>query len=237
MRIAADAGSVLYDVLAQAAAEADAANEPAQFEFNGVEHEVLPFESVAERHARAESRCGFPIRTHEEMAEEARKSLEERRTKSANAIAAANVATEAEMRDGVIPRHETVEEMAAYITALVERPHDYGTCVYAMSMAAVAAYDYVAHKLGVTGFQASCADMDILRRNRGYKHGFQLVDYADVLYPQYWDEERAPFFQALMRKPETRQRFREEATKLLAAANGSVHPGVREHWEMLAGGA
>jgi hypothetical protein len=66
--------------------------------------------------------------------------------------------TEAEMRDSEAPTHGTVEELAAYVRVLVERPHDYGTCVYAMSLAATAAFNFVAHKLGVTMFQASWGD-------------------------------------------------------------------------------
>ena len=74
--------------------------------------------------------------------------------------------TEQEMRDTEVPRANTIGELSDYIESLVQQEHDYGTCVYAMSMAATAAFNYVARRLGVTGFQASCADMDVLRRTR-----------------------------------------------------------------------
>lgn len=93
-------------------------------------------------------------------------------------------ATEEQMRaaDGPWPR--TQAELDALVEVLANRSHDYGTCVYAMSVAATAAFHFIAHKIGVTGFQASCADLDVLRRTRGMKHGFRVLDYHDLLYPQ-----------------------------------------------------
>src|SRR5690606_28183360 len=116
-------------------------------------------------------------------------------------------ATEVELRDAEVPWLKDPDDLAAYIASLVERPHDYGTCVYAMSMAATAAFNYVAGRLGASGFQASCADMDILRRTRSLKNGFCLVDYDGILYPQYWDEERTPIFQAALKDDDVRARF------------------------------
>ncbi len=93
--------------------------------------------------------------------------------------------TEQEMRDATVPFPRTIEELTEYIQSLVDREHTYGTAVYAMSMAAVAAYNYVAHKEGTTGFQASCADLDILRRNRMLNCPFMIIKGDDMLYPQY----------------------------------------------------
>lgn len=81
---------------------------------------------------------------------------------------------------------KTQEGLIKYINNLVERKHDYGTCVYAMSMSAVATFNYVAGVLGVTGFQASCADLDFLKRTRRMDL-FSIVNYDDFLYPQYED--------------------------------------------------
>ena len=141
-----------------------------------------------------------------------------------------NEMTEKELRETDVPWPKTPEELQAYIDALVSRQHDYGTCVYAMSMAATAAFQYVAHVLGVTGFQASCADMDILRRTRGIKGGFRILKYADLLYPQYCDSEHFPGWQELMR--DNAEYLKVEAEKLLAEGKGAV-PAVRAHWEML----
>lgn len=140
-------------------------------------------------------------------------------------------ATEAQLREADVPWPKTRDELMAYVNSLVERDHDYGTCVYAMSMAATAAFYYVSSRLGVTGFQASCADMDILRRTRGYKMGFRLVDYGNLLYPQYCDDEHFPGWRGLMN--ENADRLRDEAKKLLAERGNNTHPAVLAHWEMV----
>jgi hypothetical protein len=234
-RIETSPGEHILEALNRASGIADGRGEPVGFTFNGIEHDVHPWESPDSYKARAEERCGYKILTREEAAEEARQSLERRQAEADAAIAAAGLMDETAMREAEVPSPASEEELTTYIRSMVDRPHDYGTCVYAMSMAATAAFRYVAKKLGVTGFQASCADMDVLRRIRGMKHGFQIIDYADALYPQYWDDERRPVYEALMRKPETRQRFREAAERLLAASP-HAHADVRRHWETLAAG-
>ena len=139
--------------------------------------------------------------------------------------------TEQEMRDSEVPRIKTSEELTAYINALVSQQHDYGTCVYAMSMSAVAAFNYVAHALGVTGFQASCADMDILKRTRSMDSGFRIINYADLLYPQYLTEEHFPSAEQLIE--ECAETLSKQAKENLAKSP-TAHPSVIAHWERLA---
>ena len=136
--------------------------------------------------------------------------------------------SEAEMREAVVPTPGTPEELSAYIAILTDRPHDYGTCVYAMSMAATATFNMIASKFGVTGFQASCADMDILRRTRGWKGPAMVLDLSDALYPQYDLIGR-------VRKAldDNAQWLADEARKLLADREGA-HPNVVAHWRKLA---
>lgn len=141
--------------------------------------------------------------------------------------------TEAELREAEVPPPDTIEELAAYIDQLTEREHDYGTAVYAMSMAALASFHYVAHKLGVTGFQASCADLDFIGRCRGMKHGFRVVDYKNLLYPQYLTDEHFPSWRELLERDGVGTRLAEEARVQLARENGRVSPAVRAHWEWL----
>lgn len=139
--------------------------------------------------------------------------------------------TEQEMRDEKEPSPSSEKELMEYIRSLVDREHDYGTCVYAMSLAAAASFRYVAKKLGVTGFQASCADLDIIKRTRNMKY-FCVQDYGNLLYPQYCDEEHFPTWQALIHK--NAAWLKEEAKNKLAENTEHVHPNVRAHWEMLA---
>lgn len=140
--------------------------------------------------------------------------------------------TEQEMRDLEAPCPETAADLMEYIESLTERSHDYGTCCYAMSLAATAAFQHVAKKLGVTGFQASCADLDVLRRTRSLKGPFILLKAEDMLYPQYnlqqklrdamndWGEWAA-----------------DEAKKKLAEDSEHAHPDVVARWTMLAASA
>jgi len=140
---------------------------------------------------------------------------------------------EQEMREAEVPTIDTAAELASYIRGLTDQEHDYGTCVYAMSMAAVAAFNHVAHKLGVTGFQAGCADMDILARTRGMKHGFFLRDNADLLYPQYRHKYEGLDFDSQIEK--NAEWLAEEAAKHLSELeDGMAADAVVEHWQMLA---
>lgn len=137
--------------------------------------------------------------------------------------------TEKEMRESDVPTPKSEKELTKYINGLVKQEHDYGTCVYAMSMAATAAFNYVAHKLGVTGFQASCADLDIVRRTRRIDGPFMLIKGEDALYPQY--DLRRRLEESLENwKPW----MKEAAQKKLAGITHPIHPDVQAYWEKLA---
>lgn len=136
--------------------------------------------------------------------------------------------TEEQMRDAKAPTPASTEELTAYIEGLVNRQHDYGTCVYAMSMAATAAFNMVASRLGATGFQASCADMDVLRRTRNMQGPFMVVDGAQALYPQYDLRNRLDEFLSEA-KPWLAKKARENLS-----SKTDVHPAVEAHWRELA---
>jgi len=140
--------------------------------------------------------------------------------------------SEKQMRETEAAHPKNQKELIKEIARLVERKdHDYGTCVDAMSLASVATFNYVAHRLGVSGpgFQASC--LDILRRTRMMRGSFILLKAEDLLYPQYdlhkrLDEAIAGW----------RPWLKKEAKKLLAKnrKKGSCAPAVRFHWQRLA---
>lgn len=138
-------------------------------------------------------------------------------------------ATEQELRALKVEWPNTQKELLETISNLVDRNHDYGTCVYAMSIAAISAFYYVAHKLGTTGFQASCADLDIIRRSRHMEGPFMIVDGNKMLYPQYNLVEKLE--EAIKAwKPWAK----EQAEKLLKESGGHAHPNVIAHWKKLA---
>lgn len=139
---------------------------------------------------------------------------------------------EAELRAARPETPDTPEQLLALIEQLVNRDHDYGTCVYAMSLAAVAAYEYVARQLGVTGFQSSCADMDIIRRNRRLDGPFMLVIGNDALYPQYNIPEKVTSFLRDIR-PWLGEQAREKLAEQETITIGHAHPDVVNHWKAL----
>lgn len=139
---------------------------------------------------------------------------------------------ELELRDHKPPRFENLDELKAYIADLESKEHSYGSCVYAMSLAAVAAFNYMAGALGVTGFQAGCADMDIIKRTRNMNSGFRILNYENLLYPQYLDSEHFPSIADLMANNDLRKRLKETATEKLKEFP-EAHPNVIAHWEKL----
>jgi len=142
---------------------------------------------------------------------------------------------ELEMSDSEARSPKNIEELTEYIDSLVNQPQSYGTCVYAMSLASVATFNYVADRLGVTGFQASCADLDFIKRVRGLKHGFRIVDYGKLLYPQYYDDDDSfPTAHQLLMK--NLEQLQDEALDLIEEDDKSdlkAHLGVRKHWEWI----
>lgn len=141
--------------------------------------------------------------------------------------------SEKSMRDETAPTPKSVEELTTYVDSLICGDHDYGTCVYAMSLAATAAFNLVASKLGVTGFQASCADLDVLRRTRRLEGPFMLIDTADALYPQYDLPGRLAEHLA---SDATRQWLADRARERLAALTDETPASQRvvAHWQTLA---
>lgn len=158
----------------------------------------------------------------------------ERERKEAEELAAARSAhmtetatTERDMREAKVPWPYTPEQLIEYIQSLVQRTHDYGTAVYAASMAATAAFNYVCKVEGLSGFQASCADLDFIRRSRHIDGPFMLIKGEDALYPQYDLHEKLN--EAIT---EWKPWLSEQASKNLS--NKSAHPDVIAHWKRLA---
>lgn len=138
---------------------------------------------------------------------------------------------EAGMREEKVPTPNSLEELSAYIASLLEVHKDYGTCVYMMSMAATAAFNFAARQVGASGFQASCADLDVLRRTRSLPGPAVLIDISNALYPQY-NLQR----QLRDSMDKAKDWLREEAKKKLAGDLTHTSSAVVAHWRMLAEG-
>ncbi len=142
-------------------------------------------------------------------------------------------ATEEQLRNATTPTPENIDQLTSFIIMLVERQHEYGTCPYAMSIAAEATFNYIARQLGATGFQTSCGDMDFIRRTRHFKHGYSITDYSKLLYPQYLNDEYFPNWKQLIEK--NKEHLAKTAKEFLAEKDSdSVHKEVLAHWKCLA---
>jgi len=136
---------------------------------------------------------------------------------------------EQELRNAEMPWPKTPGELIDYVLKVCEEnKDDYGTAVYAISLSAVAAFNFASHLVGASGCQASCADLDIIRRTRGLKCPFAIIKAQDMLYPQSniqmnverLLEEWAPW-------------AKEAAQKKLQTDDEFASVGVIKHWMAL----
>jgi hypothetical protein len=223
-------GEHISAVCEEAAKKAKATGKAVHFVFNDTHVTALPGESAetleSRWHSDYEAAAEAWRNSPERAAQVAQREAEDRAARAAHMTEAAN--TEAELRTAKVPWPLTKEQLTEYVESLVSKSHDYGTCVYAMSMAAEAAFNYISGQLGVTGFQASCADLDFVRRTRHIGGPFILLKGEDALYPQY--DLEAKLAEAMQSwKPW----LKEQAEKKLADPS-HAHPDVRAHWKRLA---
>ena len=224
------AANHINDVCTKAIALANASSKHVHFSFNQTDVTVQPGESVEDVVARWDRDRETAYQTlinSDEYKERQRQHTEEEKAKE-EAHHVESAQTEAELRDAKVPWVRTKEQLTEYIESLVNRQHEYGTCCYALSMAADAAFNYVAHKLGVTGFQSSIADLDFIRRTRLMKGPFMLLKAEDMLYPQYNLIDKT-----MHAKQKWQTWAKEEANKKLQETD-HAHPDVIEHWKNLA---
>lgn len=116
--------------------------------------------------------------------------------------------------------------------------HDYGTAVHATAACALAAAWVACEKLELSGFQASCVMWEFIKHwtKTGNKCGLRLVDYDDMLYPQYEEKFdktiRRSIFEEIQKEA---RRLLEEDEKHLKEGWGACG-SVRAHWKKIADG-
>jgi len=130
---------------------------------------------------------------------------------------------------------QTLESLPMFLDDLMNKyNHDYGTICHALASGAIAtmwSMNKHPEQGGITGFQASCILWEIIR-NWSYPHnkcGMRLIDYDDLLYPQY-----ARKFSNTLSK-ESFDKLKEVAAKKLSES-GTIHPDVKRHWESIVSG-
>lgn len=223
-------GTRIDDACIEAVAEAKRRGAAVRFSFNDTDVIAEPGSDPAtladKWHANSEAARQAYLASDEYKQREAKRAEQDRQARAATMVEVAQ--SESEMRDAKVPWPHTKEQLTQYVESLVNRQHDYGTCVYAMSMAACAAFYYVANQLGVTGFQSSCADMDFIKRTRHMDGPFMLVDASKALYPQY--DLMGEVTKMLV---ESRPWLKERAAKKLTDSPDAVET-VLAHWRRLA---
>ena len=142
---------------------------------------------------------------------------------------------EFEIRDKLISEREEIksfEDLVAFLKEVREYNSDYGGAPRAIAQAALATAQWFADDFGITGFQACCVMWDfiygLLYTNN--ECGLKIVDYDDMLYPQYEHK-----FEKTI-SPEIWSNIQKQADKKLKDNTKHVHPAVIAHWKSIVNG-
>ena len=123
----------------------------------------------------------------------------------------------------------TMEKLPEFIRKLTEDyGHDYGTIVHALTAGAIGtmwAMDRTPHG-GIAGFQAGCIMWQFIREwnKSGNKCGMALLDYDNLLYPQYeykFDKAITPSAWEAIQKEA--KKHLEESEKAQLKYNGDIY--------------
>lgn len=134
-------------------------------------------------------------------------------------------------------KKQTLETLPAFINHVMnDYVHDYGTVCHAISACAIAAA-WAANEEkgacgGITGFQAGFVMWDFVKQwsYTNNKTALKIVDYDNMLYPQYEYK-----FQKTMSKA-TWEGIQKAAKESLSEKIGHVHPAVVAHWKSIVDG-
>lgn len=130
---------------------------------------------------------------------------------------------------------QTPETIGDFVMkTMCDYPHDYGSVCVAVAACALAGV-YAANGLpqgGITGYQAGFVMWEIVRQlnYRGNKCGLRMIDYDDMLFPQY-----AHKFEKTI-SIDTWKLLQEEAKRRLEEDSTHAHPAVIDHWKSIVDG-
>lgn len=127
---------------------------------------------------------------------------------------------------------KTIEELKNLIEEVETKfNYDYGVAPRCIGAVSAVVAKYLSATMGITGFQAGFAMWDFIMSytKTGNKCGMRLVDYDDMLYPQY-DEK----FEKTIAKT-TWEKIQSEAEKRLEDSP-NASPNVIAHWKSIVDG-
>jgi hypothetical protein len=123
------------------------------------------------------------------------------------------------------------------LVAFLQRVKDncntgYGTAPRAIAQATLATARFLSSAFGITGFQAGCVMWDFLRGwlYSGNECGMKIVDYDEMLYPQYEYK-----YEKTIRK-DTFEALQKAAKDRIEKSSEYTHPIVLKHWESIVNG-
>ena len=122
------------------------------------------------------------------------------------------------------------QELISYVEEVSEKYNtSYNDAVYGPALAAIAAFNYTASKMGLSGFQAGYSEMLFLMKQRNLENGFSVIDFNDLLYPQnLYKFNITP--DIIIR--ENLESLKTSARKLLQE-NNYASEEVRNHWQSI----
>lgn len=126
----------------------------------------------------------------------------------------------------------SLETLPQFLTMLTEDfSHDYGTICHVLAAGAVATATALnrSPEGGITGFQAGAVMWEFIKNwGMGHDGPMRLVDFEDMLFPQY--EEK---FRTISK--ETWEYLQKEAQKNLDSENTAI-PEIEAHWKSIVNG-
>lgn len=127
---------------------------------------------------------------------------------------------------------ESFDDLVAFLQRVKDNCNTgYGTAPRAIAQAALAVAWYLASDFGITGFQAGCVMWDFIRdwMYSGNECGMRIINYDDMLYPQYDDK----FDKTISR--DVFEALQKIAKKKLEESE-YAHPNVINHWKSIVDG-
>lgn len=104
--------------------------------------------------------------------------------------------------------------------------YDYGVAPRSIAQASLAVAWYLAKEFGITGFQASFIMWDFIKdwSYKDNKCGLKIIDYDNMLYPQYEDK-----FDKVIPK-ETWELLQKQAEQELKESGCYANLNIVDHW-------
>lgn len=130
-------------------------------------------------------------------------------------------------------KKQTIETLPEFMNNILDEPQSYDSIAVAIAACAVGAAWAADHHPngGITGFQGSWVMWQFIKHwmCKGDSCGLKLVDYDDMLYPQYMYK----FTKKTISK-EVWEAIQQKATNLWLEGSGAQE--VRDHWMSIMSG-